>query len=485
MKLPQYCTKIGKSLYFQRRFPTSIQNHPSISDKANFKVRLLSPPDDIVAITSEIQKINNDFEAYVRTLSDANSEIIEKLELTKRAKAYLRLNGLEPAQAAAYNDYERPHFLDFALEKADFDAANQYSWLMQNSKDPMLPPPSKLVQVQEEAWKLLNLPIHKQPKTHTLNDCWSLYTREKDIEARNRANNRSHTSWELFLNAGGGDTLLNQSVVDDYIDAFVEIRLKEVKPQSIQRQLTTIIAALNMANDKFRLRLNIKKPRINTKQLAAESKPPLTHTQQRELLTLATDSSQRQYKPWKELFVLLALQSGAHASELIKLRREDMHLDSDVPYITLNYQDGAGKTLDRVRYVPLVLHLKRIKELLLAGALEDLTSKTTDNISNQIKRLMAQVDEKATAYSLRHTLKHNADIAGIDSAIIASLGGWSGKSENLSKHMMGYGRESKETTERLRALQKHQLKIHNHLLIENVDNIVDMKKEASESGYRY
>lgn len=470
----------GKSLYYQKRFPTRLKNHPAIAGKANYKIRLSAKIDDPVALASEIQEINNSFDKYIETLSLANEHILTEVDLHQRAEAFLKMNNLKKGLLALSSDeILNDELKQTILEQGYFEDLDHHKWLSDPEKRIQFPPnPSKLVKVQQHAWKLLNTPIAKQPKVFLLSDCWKYYCSIKDIEELNRSNNRSHRPWNKFVSLGGGDTILTQETVNDYLDLYVKERRNEVAKATVERELNVITAALRLINDTKRIGLNISKPRIDIKHFS-KAKPSLTHDEQIMLIEHASNLNNRTYKPWKELFILLAIQTGAHASELKTLSDENLHLNHEVPYITLNSGDGEGKTADRARYVPIVLHLDSIKKLIKDGALNELSEKSTDNISNQIKRFMKPILEKSSAYSLRHTLKHNCDIAGIDASVIASIGGWSGKSDNLSQHMLGYGRASREVTERLRALQRAQNRILAHLLPLNENNVTQIRSGAN------
>lgn len=121
------------------------------------------------------------------------------------------------------------------------------------------------------------------------------------------------------------------------------------------------------------------------------------------------------------------------------------------------------KNAERGRVIPLVFRTKRIRELIESGALDVLRSKTSDNISSQIGKLLKQINPKASMYSLRHTLAHNIEAAGERESLKANIGGWGGKEILLSEHMAKYGKDSADTIERLRPLQKALITTLNHL----------------------
>ena len=93
----------------------------------------------------------------------------------------------------------------------------------------------------------------------------------------------------------------------------------------------------------------------------------------------------------------------------------------------------------------------RIQELIELGALSAINKKKSDNIGLQIKQLLGEINPEASVYSLRHTLRHNADSHCISVIIQSELGGWAATSMGVSEHMAGYGQSSKNSPERLRA----------------------------------
>jgi hypothetical protein len=142
-------------------------------------------------------------------------------------------------------------------------------------------------------------------------------------------------------------------------------------------------------------------------------------------------------------------------------------LDADIPVIKVK---GKVKTKHRLRTIPLVYKVDRIRELIntidpeskyILGAV---ANKTESNISKQLKNILEKVNPKATAYSFRHAFKNNAQINDIDNQDVAYLGGWSGYSLCVNEIMMNYGRKGLETPEMALKLQRVMRRINRHLL---------------------
>ena len=149
------------------------------------------------------------------------------------------------------------------------------------------------------------------------------------------------------------------------------------------------------------------------------------------------------------------------------MEKNSIFLDADIPVIKVM---GQVKTKNRLRTIPLVYKVDRIRELIntidpeskyILGAV---TNKTESNISKQLKNILEKVNPKATAYSFRHAFKNNAQINDIDNQDIAYLGGWSGSSLRVNEIMMNYGKKGLETTEMALKLQRVMRRINKHLL---------------------
>jgi len=75
--------------------------------------------------------------------------------------------------------------------------------------------------------------------------------------------------------------------------------------------------------------------------------------------------------------------------------------------------------------------------------------KTADNVGQQIRAVLQKVDTTASAYTLRHTLKHNLDAAAVSPFIQREIGGWIKQDMHLSQHMAEYGSLGSDSKERL------------------------------------
>ena len=150
------------------------------------------------------------------------------------------------------------------------------------------------------------------------------------------------------------------------------------------------------------------------------------------------------------------------ASEIKRLKNQDIALDSSVPHIVIS---GDTKTSSRKRIIPIVVGLESIQAN-LTSTVNWLTKTTESAHSHAIKKLLhkATGNNKLTAHCLRHTFRANCIANGAETNSTAAIAGWSGSTLGISSEMLTYGAEGLANSEVLRGLQRESLKIHKHLL---------------------
>ena len=452
----RYLTIINGLPYFQRKYPTTLIGHPSLKS-SHYKCRLHSSLEDEIALAHEVTEANNTFNEYTSLLKVANSETLSDIELERKALAYMKANGLQAGMGSKVSPFEKDEFEFSLLGSGLFDATQAHGAEEHEVGSPL--PKSALVRAQEKVWHMLMEPPSTTTSVCMLSEAWKHYVSTYSVDPKERNGIRLQGTWNKFIEMNGGDDRLSQETVDRYLRKFVRERAKDgLKASSINRQLTTIITALKSFCDEKELSINVNRPPLPKTVDATESRAiPLSHVEQVELIELLKKESE-----WKELYVLLSLHSGCHPSEASKLTRASFDFSGEPPTVVFS-PDGEGKTAERERVIPLVYRADRIQELVEKGALETLTSKSTDNISQQLKKMLAKVQPEATAYSLRHTLRHNADHAAVDGLIQSRLGGWGAKTAGVSAHMFKYGKRGADFSERIAPLTVALTKCLSHL----------------------
>ena len=124
-------------------------------------------------------------------------------------------------------------------------------------------------------------------------------------------------------------------------------------------------------------------------------------------------------------------------SEIKRLLPKNIALDAVVPHLKIV---NETKNDDRKRIVPIVLGLELIKEH-LGSTVHWLKNTTESGPSATLKKIMRRTIDspKTTAHCLRHTLKINAQNAGVDVLTLSSIAGWADPQRKMSKHLLNYG----------------------------------------------
>lgn len=469
----QYLAELhGGQLYFQKRWPSKLL--PLVRSKGKgvmYKKALkLNNKNNITEIAKALQAANDHFTAYTQILLQGNIEQLSNIEREKRALAYLDQIKLKKGDLHTTHNHDNVDlFADCYFEEMiEFDKIQTES---PGTKKP------ELVQVQETAWRLLKEPPEQQSRLYTFTDAWTVYEEENKYEGTEkrltRAWKKTQSSWDEFLSVVGEQVIDQQQITMSLSQFYNYLKCKKkadgnpLKPSSMARQMTPAKAAFRGFVNCHSLPIAVISPIVKGANISA---PRYTFNQkeQIELLSLSADTSHELYAPWKEIFILIAIQSASHASELQRMKATSLFLDYDIPVAIF---DTKLKTASRHRIVPLVLKVERIRELqkimrdgsnMLLGA--SISEFDESRISHELSALCKQINPKASAYSLRHSFAYNADIAEVSDKNLSLLGGWSNDNKKISTDMMRYGKSGIGNDERLVALQKAAFRISEHLL---------------------
>lgn len=292
----------------------------------------------------------------------------------------------------------------------------------------------------------------------SLSEAYIVHTGMSEQNKRHRAHMKLMNDFSTYL-----PTVTMESLRDALL-AYVADHRASVTESSLSRYISIIVKPVAHHNNYARSQerqIPIVRPRLKNARpkKPAKRKKPLNHAEQITLI-----DNLHNLKPWQELFVLLAIQTGANITETRQLTKKSFNFANEVPIVCIGGEGTKKKTDERERLVPLVLSVGRIQELLGADALDELKRKTADNISAQLSTSLNQIVKGTTAYSLRHTLRHNLTAALVPIDIQAELGGWTGKGTVMSESHAGYGQLGKDYNERLLARLDALNKAFTHLL---------------------
>lgn len=492
-------TRNNSTWAYVRAIPKVLRSHPTFKNKKNYRRQLASIEVSREELVKVWEQAHTDFEVYIERLKQLNNDVIMNNNLIEQAERFLRMNGLSAGmlavsnQAGSHND---SWSLEQGIEQSGvfdelFDHVARVGYQQAGSVVPIKQELCSTLRIQEQAWKLLNEPRKESYKLYLFSDCWTEYVAKKGLDTSVRGGKRVQACFDRFIELVG-DLVLDGNNINDALASYVDLREQKrteslsgggrpsPSPASISRELNTLLAVLRVGCKKFRITANIERPQIKEDVSPRERHTFSTH-EQLELVSLASDQSRTDYQPYKELMILLMIQTGTHVTELIRLKRNKVILDSDIPHMIL---DGELKTSQRKRVIPLVYKVKRIRDL--AEHYYDSSdyffgdtnaSRTPDNYSAQLNKLCKEINPDSSSYSCRHAFKHLAYAKGVDAQVLAILGGWSGKEAGLSRQMQGYGKSGLVTNESLLRLQRAMLDINQHLTEseKGVENVTYLK----------
>ena len=397
----KYVSMQGKAAWYTRRYPAHLLGHAELCGRKTVRKRIRADPaQNPVQFATELQHLNGQFE---KTISYLNGEV----------------DTLPDAPAPA------------------------------------------LVQIE-----------HQQPTTTTttttkntvcvsyssLSEAYIAHTGMSEQNKRHRAHMKLMSDFSSYVHH------VTMKTLRDALLAYVADHRASVAESSLSRYISIIVKPVAHHNNYARSeeqQIAIVRPRLKNARpkKPTKRKKPLNHAEQITLI-----DNLHNLKPWQELFVLLAIQTGANITETRQLTIKSFNFSNEVPIVCIGGEGTQKKTDERERLVPLVLSVVRIQELLGTGALDEIKRKTADNISAQLSTSLDQIVKGTTAYSLRHTLRHNLTAALVPIDIQAELGGWTGKGTSMSESHAGYGQLGKDYNERLLARFDALNKAFTHLL---------------------
>jgi hypothetical protein len=494
----------GKDHYYQRNYPTTLLGYCAAKGiSKNHRQHLgLATDATLHQITAAVEEANTAFELHIKSITQGNLAKLTEIERVKAAKAFLASCNLKPSMLymnpdASPMDKEVMAETDMAISEAFFSDMDEYgkeaSWHYQTTKDPI----KKLqyrdelqaleankpeaLQVQDVAWKLLHESPKSLPTTLLFSDAWNAYWPTKQYDGTEkrliRAADKTKSRWQLFISHVGDQPFTQDNCNTALAKFFKHERQRPredgkpgvISATAVRRNMVVPKAALNYLNDLEGLGFLIKAPQVKGQTKSKETYV-LTQDEQRELVQYISNEEVPGYAQWKELFILIAMQTGAYASELQRAEHKLLVFDAELPYIVL-YKEA--KTKDRPRVVPLVFAVERIQVLanmvkdksgLLLGASNGPERKDEGQFSSEIKKLLSPINSKATARCLRHTLAYNLDVAGERESDKALIGGWSGTTFKINPNQFLYGKQGAGNMERLRQLAEASRAAHRHLI---------------------
>jgi integrase len=464
-KLPKYVSVRKGSLHYQRQYPTKLK-HLCQTTAFSRPLGLQIDDSDSDQITKAALECSEAYKRHLTLVSNSDPDALSATDKDKAVVEFLRKRGLNKGQfvrvakdsAIAAQEEEEGR----QLQMAGYDYAD---WKIPEFDDVMdkqargIPLTVKDTIVGDAYMSLIR---KAETKPKTLGSLWPAYCKAKGIDVNERVGKKYTRYWERWYHLAG-DCIIGPLTLDHIhagLDAYVEEREStgKVASSSIRRELATIVACLNKANKKHRFNWRIILPDII--ETPAKSRHPLEPHQQHELIKAVLTGN---IKPEQGVIILLCLQGGMMVSEIKRLLPDDYALDAVVPHLKII---NETKKEDRKRIVPLVLGVDLIKKH-LAATVQWLNSTTESGPSYSVKVSMRKaLDSKDTSpHCLRHTLKINAQNAGVSVLTLASIAGWHDPQRKLSKHLLRYGSTGISKDAMVLKLRDDSLLIHKELIV--------------------
>ena len=490
----KYLTKNNGYWQYERRIPKSFLGHPFWRGKIKWKHPLgikvdSSGTEEVIAAWNEIHSI---FEKAIDNIHARNIHGNSRQERREKAIVHLKMFGLSPHDGSLRGIGERnePSHKIMGIENIwEFNGAfddyinwkNTYRPKSRQEGNGLLPRITMMplnVQLQREAWiaytedREINRPL-------LFLDLWNIYALGKGLSMSDRKNQKTQRRWESFLAVVKGEVLANQSISRGLRDWLKAQAGRNVQDQTLKRELGVICAVLSYARQTKALELQWAIPRleITTEEKKRPVIPKETHL---ILWNMIQDEANRMYQPWKEFIFTILCQSSIIMSELMRLERQDVHLNAKTPHIIL-YKYAMRKK-DRNRIIPLPFRAERLKELLhsmdqgqptvfptslvtMAGN-EYQWATSESNINRQLNAYLktcSSGQEGYTTYSTRLSFKLYLRSIDANPMDILYLLGWTkaDRDDQMLKHYDHYRIESDEIVKRLEIIVKRAMEFLN------------------------
>jgi integrase len=395
------------------------------------------------ATTTEIGKAAIDadeaFERQLKLIANSDPDALPATEKDKAVVEFLRKRGLrkghyvrvaKDSAIAAQEKAERRQ-----LQMAGYDYADWKIPEFDDVMDKQARGEKLTLQDSIVGDAYISLINKQEAKPKTLGSLWAEYVIDRSIDVHSRVGKKYVNYWKQWIAIAGDAVIgpLSQAHIREGLAAYAKDRAGKVSSSSIERELSPVMACLRLGSEVYGFDWNLKLPRI--KKTAPNSRHPLEPHHQLELIkAVLTEDG---IKPMYGVAILLCLQGGMMVSEISRLRPEDIALDAVVPHLKIV---NETKNDDRKRIVPIILGLELIKAH-LSETIKWLAGSTESTPSATLKKIMRRtIDSPSTSvHCLRHTLKVNAQNAGVSVLTLASIAGWADPQRKVSKHLLNYG----------------------------------------------
>jgi len=469
----KYLRKHHNQLYYERAVPTKLK---AAIGKNHVKQKLgltVGAADSLVA--ARIAEIDEQYQAWFRTVASDNSYKLSQDEKRIAALAYLNEVGIGVGELAPLSHgtfSEKEAHAEYVGDQRDnlFNAMYNVAYQREAGTEP-----GPKDYVVEYAWHLATEPEALQAPA-TFEDAWQFYSAQKMLDRTIRSQRKAIQFWERFEAVVGNQPLTSKNIYESqrkYADSQLD---KDVQPQSIERSLNPILSAFRMYVDEHQLDVSVTRYKPKQRVVVSE-RQVITEPQLKKLWELVCNDAS--IRSDVRLALLLMAQSSVINSELQRLKLTDLITEGHPEYEGVSWLRVLdGKSKDRKRPVPLVAGIDLISDLVNEVSdgvyvLGKLAYQSESSISAHVCKVLKNIGSDLTAYSLRHGWLNRCYVEGAPESFQDRVGGWTGGSKSKKR---GYAKMADTTIDRLREYERIQRRVNRVLVVAHTDTVVHLNQ---------
>lgn len=456
MTYPKYVRLKGKSLYYQRDYPTKIYKLTGTKTFSQaLKLNANATENEIATAALNAAK-HFDLDCKVIQNSDINA--YNDAELDMRALRIIEKAKLEAGQLEVTDESSAPEWFDNAEIAEQLLGEENFDDILDKANS------SKSLTIHDAALLRARhlLTTAKRKKPVYLSQLWDEYVQHRGLDTSKRPDNKALVRWNRFFGIIG-EQAATKDLIDKIVDSlqdYADMR-KEKQSSTVERELSDIMSCLKLGSKRHRLKWHIERPYI--KPTNPKKRSPVTRPEQLKLIEAIYSGRLSVFQKRYAVLALLYLQGGMMTSEVQRLTPSDISLNSSIPYLLIR---NKTKTEGRKRVLPIVVGVDYIKDNLedTVAWLQTITEATWSRSSRNFLRTITG-NKKLTPHCYRHSFKANALSVGADTLTIASIAGWSDAQRNMSEHLLDYGSEGITSSESIQHLWRENKRINAHLIL--------------------
>ena len=432
--------------FYQRAMPSRLKD---VCSKLNLPSLMVKPLDLTDAapkwkVEKGVADWNLVFDDVVSLIDNTDVEGVSQEERKRKVRSLLKTYDLaEGMFAGAATDDNASDGLDHALDLMFDD--DRYQLHPQFKGKPRY--------TEDFIREAIDLLTTEQPHGTRLTfaEAYDIYFKYREGKSSEKEVKKDRGFVKAFM-ATSGNQLLTTENAARYLKAYRnKLQDEGRKGSTVARMLNPVRAGLAYAAERELDDVFVPVLKVEGSTQHAD-RYTLTAQEMVELAKVVTDKSQAM-PDYVRLFYTIALHCGGHALEIRNTLTSDL---VETPEGWQVFIRGT-KTSSRPRTIPLMEPMVPwIQRWLPLGdsvsVLADAGSITDSALSHAFKPPIAQVNPKATPYSLRHGFRNLAIAEGVTSDVQQLLSGWTDGS--VGKHQKRYSAGGEANADQMAAKRK-------------------------------